>query len=151
MSPILSAAAVLIAMLLIYRMILSSGSRWTPFNPARARTAIRKPAGGNALLILAAVNIAALGYQIAAQAAAGGPTIATVAGILLPPLILLAIAGLVLSRDVADLLLGLLGIAAALLDAYLGHGLPGLLIVLTLTMLILFLLGALRGLTGRRR
>lgn len=151
MTPFLSGAAVLIALLVIYRIMLSSGRSWSAFNPTRAQMPMRRPTGGNALLLLAAVNVATLGYQLADQAAAGAAGIADAAAVVLPALILVTLAALMIARSLADLLLGLVGVASALIDAYLDHGAAGALIVLTLTMLIVFLLGTLRGIIGPRR
>lgn len=145
MSTLLAAGAVILALLMIYRLILTSGSTIQSFNPRRAATTMRRPNGGNALLILAAVNVATLGFEIADQASNGGPDIAAAAGIVIPAVILIALVALVITRSIADLVLGVIGGGAALTGAYLEHGPAGLTAVLVLTVLVLFLLGFLRG------
>lgn len=151
MTALISVAAVLLALLVGYRIILSSGSSLRPFNPGQAATRMRRPDGGNALLVLAAVNIASLGFEIVEQASAGGRAASTAAGAILPALILIALVALVVTRSLADLILGLLGGGAALTAAYLEHGAAGLIAVLVLTVMVLFLLGFLRGVLRPRR
>jgi hypothetical protein len=146
-SPIFGAAVTLAMLLLIYRIILKPHSRLTAFNAARAQTRARSASSGNGLLMLAAVNVALLGWDLAEQGAQVDlHAVATALGLLVPVMIVSLLVLLVVSRSLADLVIGLIGTGAAFVNAYLQGGVPAVLIVLVLTMLSLFILGAARGL-----
>jgi hypothetical protein len=146
MSPIIGAGITLAMLLLIYRIILKPRSRWTTFNPARARTRARAGSSGNGLLILAAVNVALLGWDLAVQGAQLHlRALANALGILVPVMIITLLVLLVVSRSLADMVIGLIGTGAAFFGAYLQGGLVAVLSVLVLTMLAMFILGVARG------
>ncbi|HEX2903965.1 MAG TPA: hypothetical protein VHO01_10970 [Jatrophihabitans sp.] len=133
-------------LLLVYRIMLRRRGRWTPFNARRAQLRSRSPGSSNGMLILAAVNLATLGWDVAVQAAAlprrlFGEATATLIPVVIVSMLLL----LVVSRRLADVLLAALGVAAAFSGAYVQGGAAGLSAVVILTLLTLFLLGAARG------
>lgn len=149
MNELLALALTLGMMLLVYQILLRSRSRWGAFDPARARMRASRGSTGNSLLMLAAVNLAALGWELITQAAAIRTTAAIAAPVLVVLLVSL-IALLVVARSLADLLIGLAGVAAALTGAYLNGGLAAVLVVLVLSMITVFLLGAARGILRPR-
>lgn len=149
MNELLALALTLGMMLLVYQILLRSRSRWGAFDPARARMRASRGSTGNSLLMLAAVNLAALGWELITQAAAIRTTAAIAAPVLVVLLVSL-IALLVVARSLPDLLIGLAGVAAALTGAYLNGGLAAVLVVLVLSMITVFLLGAARGILRPR-
>lgn len=150
MNELLALALTLGMMLLVYQILLRSRSRWGAFDPARARMRASRGSTGNSLLMLAAVNLAALGWELITQAAAIRTTAAIAAPVLVVVLLVSLIALLVVARSLADLLIGLAGVAAALTGAYLNGGLAAVLVVLVLSMITVFLLGAARGILRPR-
>jgi hypothetical protein len=146
MSPIIGTGITLGMLLLIYRILLRPRSRWTAFNPARARTRARAGSSANSLLMLAAVNVALLGWELAVQGAQLHlRALANALGVLVPVLIVTLLVLLVVSRSLADLVIGLIGTGAAFVGAYLQGGLVAVMAVLVLTMLAMFILGVARG------
>lgn len=143
----MAAALVLAGLAAVYRVAVAPRANWIPFNLVRARTAVRRPAGGNSLLLLAAVNLAAVVYDIAGQAATlRSDTVTAAVEVLLPIFLIATVILLVVSRSAADLLIGLIGIAAALTGAFLNHGIPAVVAILTIAVIAVFILGAARGL-----
>jgi hypothetical protein len=146
MSPSVGAGITLGMLLLIYRILLRPRGRWTAFNPARARTRARAGSSANGLLVLAAVNVAVLGWDIAVQGALLHVRALTDAlSVLIPVLIVTILVLLVVSRSLADMVIGLIGSGAAFVSAYLQGGLAAVIAVLVLTMLAMFILGVARG------
>ena len=106
----------------------------------------RSASSGNGLLMLAAVNLALLGWDLVEQGAQLHlHAVATALGLLVPVMIVSLLVLLVVSRSLADLVIGLIGTGAAFVNAYLQGGVPAVLIVLVLAMLALFILGMARG------
>ena len=96
--------------------------------------------------MLAAVNVAFLGWDIAVQGSELHVRALTDAlGVLVPVLIVTILALLVVSRSLADMVIGLIGAGAAFVSAYLQGGLLAVIAVLVLTMLTMFILGVARG------
>lgn len=131
--------------LAIYALLLPHRNRVTTFNPSRARTRARSASSGNGLLLLAAVNLATLVYELISQGAGLHEVLAAALSVLLPVFLLTAIVLLVVSRSLADLVIGLVGVSAALTGAFLQGGAPAVIAVLVLSMLTLVLLGWARG------
>ena len=146
MNEILALALTLGMMLLVYQILLRPRSRWGAFNPARARMRASRGSAGNSLLMLTAVNLATLGWELITQAGALHTTAAIgVVPVLVVVLLVSLLALLVVAKSLADLLIGLAGVAAALTGAYLNGGLAAVLAILVLSMITVFLLGAARG------
>lgn len=146
MSEFGAPVATLAMMFLIYRILLKPRGRWTSFNADRARMRTRSPGSSNGMLMLAAVNLATLGWDVAVQGASIRLRfVSEAAGVLIPGVIVAFLVLLVVSRRLGDLLLGVLGVAAAFTGAYVQGGAAGLSAVFVLTLMALFLLGATRG------
>lgn len=146
MNELLALALTLGMMLLVYQILLRPRSRWGAFDPVRARMRASRGSAGNSLLMLTAVNLATLGWELITQAGTLGTTAAIGAvPVLVVVLLVSLLALLVVAKSLADLLIGLAGVAAALTGAYLNGGLAAVLAVLVLSMITVFLLGAARG------
>lgn len=146
MSEVLAPALALGMLVLIYRILLRPRSRWAAFSPVRARMRANRATTPNGLLMLAAVNLAALGWELITE----GSTLrlrgaAEASSLLVLVLCVTLLVLMVVSRSLADLLTGLVGVMAALTSAYLRGGLPAVLTILALSIVTLLLLGLIRG------
>ncbi|HEY1741096.1 MAG TPA: hypothetical protein VGI86_20445 [Acidimicrobiia bacterium] len=116
----------------------------TPFSGRRARMDVRSATGSNVLTMLAAVNVATLATDVLTHGAQlhvpSGPLSVGV-----PILVVIVVTLLVFSPRVADVLMGLIGVAAAVADAAIDHGAPGVALVLVVALSALWLVGLLRG------
>lgn len=142
--PVAGPALVLISVLAIYKIAFSSRATVSPFSMTRARVRAGSATSSNGMLVLAGVNVAALVYQLsdtAAHLAFSAGSTAT----LLTICALSALLLLVVVRSFGDFLMGAIGVIATIVGAYLQGGTPAVLAVVVLTMLTLFLLGAIRG------
>jgi len=129
---------------LVFRMIRGGKAQATSFNAKRARTYARSATSGNALLVLAAVQLSLLAFKVTTDAD-------RYEGLrhMLPTLVPVALIGglifLVLARSIADAVIGGIGIGAALIETSLDYGIVGVVSVLILTVLVLFILTIVRG------
>ena len=146
MSELLGPALALGMLLLVYRILLRPRSRWTTFSPARARMRASRATTANGLLMMAAVNLATLDWELITEGASLQFRGAVEASSLIA-LVLIAtlLAMLVVNRSLADIGIGLIGVASALVGAYLRGGIPAVLAVLSLSIVTLLLLGLIRG------
>jgi hypothetical protein len=131
--------------LAIYRLAVGRG-KVGPFRSERALTRARSLDSPNALLILAAINIATLGVDLAVR----GDELRvpdSFTSSLLPLLMLAGLVLLVFSHSLADAIIGGLGIVASLAGVLIERGPVALVLVLLLAAMLVFLLGVLRGFT----
>jgi hypothetical protein len=143
---IFSSLIVLGTVLVLYKVVIAPRARLTAFNPRRAQTTARSGASGNALLMLAALNLASLAYDVISQGGRLHGELAIMGiEVLVPVFVVVMILLLVASRSVADAIIGATGLVAAGSNAYLQSGPRGMLVVLMLAMIVLFLLGVVRG------
>lgn len=128
---------------LVFRMIHGGRAQATSFNAKRARTYARSASSGNALLILAAVQLSLLAFKVTTDADRYESL-----RHMLPTLVPVALIGglifLVLARSVADAVIGGIGVGAALVETSLDYGPVGIISVLMLTMMVLFILAIVR-------
>lgn len=125
----------------LIRWVVSGPLRLTPFNFARARTWFRMPTGQNAASVLASVGLAKLVFDIGRRIPANRPTSALVVAAFALALVF----SLAVAERRAGFLLSVVGIGAATLGVMLDFGLPGALALLALTMVLVWILGAIRG------
>jgi hypothetical protein len=96
--------------------------------------------------MLAALNLASLAYDVISE---GGRLHGELAvrgiEVLVPVFIVVMLLLLVTSRSAADAIIGATGLVAAGSNAYLQSGSRGMLVVIVLAMIVLFLLGVVRG------
>jgi ABC-type methionine transport system permease subunit len=141
MAPLITSALVLFGLLSILRLAVNG--RLTGFNSRRARLTSRSLHGSNAALMLSAAALAGLALSIAANAQRWNSVSNELAPVLTVGLVVALIA-LVAFRS-ADAVLGVVGFGAETISAGFEHGTVGALSVLVLAMLLLVLLGFIRG------
>lgn len=147
MSTVLSIAFPLVMLALVLRLLLRSPMGATEFNARRASLAIRSRTGGNAVLALAAVNLAQLAVQLAAFTANDAAD--RIPGRIGPWIVVALLIAFVFSLVAADrqagFLLSVAGIAAGVLSTALDFGWASVAVMLILAMLLVWILGLARG------
>jgi len=94
--------------------------------------------------MLASVQLATLGLELIETGASTHLNPNTV-GFLVPMIIVGGLIMLVVNHSAADAIIGLVGVASAILSVSLRYGVGGVMSVLVLAMLVLVLLGFVRG------
>jgi hypothetical protein len=138
---ILSGGLVLAALALVVRLAITG--RVSSFSPARAKLSSRSLHGSNATLMLSAAALAGLALSVASHANRWHAVSDHLGGALAAGLVLGVIA-LVAFRS-ADAILGIVGFGAEVIAAGLEHGAAGAVSVVVLAMLLIVLLGFVRG------
>src|SRR5262245_42949324 len=109
MSAMVVPLAILAGLVLLGRLVLPGRSRVGAFNPRRANLRARSATGGNALLMLASIQLATLGFELIESGASTNLSENTV-GLVVPLVIIVGIVMLVVNRSFADAVIGLLGV-----------------------------------------
>lgn len=138
---------VLLALLvLVFRLIRGSGAQLTPFSLRRARTAMSSPTGRNAVTVLAVLQLAQLGLQLSDLDDDGldGDLI----GAVIVCLLLGVLIALVVAERSTGVLLTVVGLTAGLVSVYLRYGTSGVVLLTVVSMVLLWLLGLVRGLVS---
>jgi len=145
MGPFLQVLVILGGLFYIYGKMFSGGRQGgESFNARRARSRATSAKSGNGLLMLAAVNLAALGYRLALVGSAAKLNASLVSFIVVVCL-LGGVIMLVSEHSLGSSLIGAVGFGASLASAGLQYGVNGVVFILVIAMLLLWFLGLVRG------
>jgi|GEM_PF-6861630 hypothetical protein len=145
MSSVVGGLVVLGLLVYVMARALGFGGRRNSFRSRKARSRARSLSSSNGLLILAAVNLAALGLTLSEI----GSTTKLASGALGLIVVLALLGGLFLlvaEHSLGEALVGVIGFGAALASAGLHYGASGVLVILVFAMLLVWFLGLIRGL-----
>lgn len=144
MSTILGVVLPLVMLWFVFRLLWRSPLRATGFNARRAALTLRSRTGANAALALAAVNLAQLALQLAEFNASDGAPVQLGTWIIVALAVAFVFTLVAADRE-AGFLLAVAGIAAGILSTALNLGWGAVLAVLVLAMLLVWILGFVRG------
>lgn len=146
MGALLVPLVILVGLFYIYRLMFSSGRRGAgSFNSRRARARAKSASSGNGLLMLAAVNLAALGYTLV-EIGSASKLPSNAISLIVVVCLLGGVILLVAEHSIAESLIGSAGFGAALTAAGTHYGLSGVLSILVFSMIVLWFLGLVRAL-----